>query len=82
MNNLKQNTEPFQGIVIGEKASNTKAIIMALLKAGLNLPDITIPDNYTYTLTDIFDTSISNDRPTIKKHNKPSYKNKKSICKK
>lgn len=82
MSNLKQSTEPFQGIVIGEKASSTKAIIIALSKADLNLLNITTPNNYTPTLTNVFDTSVSNDRPIIKKHNKPSYKNKKSICKK
>lgn len=82
MSNLKLNTEPFQGIVIGGKASKTKAIIIALSKANLNLPNIATPDNYTTTLTNVFDTSISNDKPIIKKHNKPSYKNKKSICKK
>ena len=43
MNNLKSNAEPFQGIVIGGKVSNTKAIIMALLKADLNLPHIKPP---------------------------------------
>jgi hypothetical protein len=65
MNNLKSNAEPFQGIVIGGKVNNTKAIIMALLKADLNLPNIK-PPNETTALIDIFDTSPNNKTNTRK----------------
>lgn len=56
------NSKTFQGIIIGGKVSNTKAIIIALLKTGSNIPNITTPDDYTYTLKDVFNTSY-----TIKK---------------
>ena len=65
MNNLKSNDEPFQGIVIGGKVSNTKAIIMTLLKADLNLPHIK-PPNETTALIDIFDISPNNKTNTRK----------------
>lgn len=53
------NSKIFQGIIIGGKISNTKAIIIALLKAGPNVPTIITPDEYTYTLKDVFDTSYT-----------------------
>ena len=56
------NSKIFQGIIVCGKVSNTKKIIIDLLKAGPNVPTITTPDDYTYTLKDVFNTSY-----TIKK---------------
>lgn len=60
MSNLKtnvKNTNTLENMIIGGKISNTKAIIIALLKAGSNVPNITTPDEYKNTLINIFDTS-------------------------
>lgn len=60
MNDLKatvKNTNTFQSMIIGGKISNTKAIIIALLKADSNVPNITTPNEYKNTLINIFDTS-------------------------
>ena len=60
MSNLKanvKNTNTFQGMIIDGKVSNTKAIIIALLKTESNIPNITTPDEYKNTLINVFDTS-------------------------
>ena len=60
MSNLKANvkiTNTFQGIIGNGKVSNTKAIIIALLKTDSNIPNITTHDEYQNTLINVFDTS-------------------------
>ena len=60
MSNLKANvkiTNTFQGIIGNGKVSNTKAIIIALLKTDSNIPNIKTPDEYQNTLINVFDTS-------------------------
>ena len=60
MSNLKANVKninTFQGMIIDGKVSNTKAIIMALLKTDSNVRNITTPDEYQNTLINVFDTS-------------------------
>ena len=60
MNDLKanvKNTNTFQDMIIDGKVSNTKEIILALLKADSNVPNITTPDEYKNTLINVFDTS-------------------------
>jgi hypothetical protein len=52
-----KNTNKFQGIIGNGKVSNTKAIIIALLKTDSNIPNITTPDEYQNTLINVFDTS-------------------------
>ena len=60
MSNLKANVKninTFQGIIVNGKVSNTKEIILTLLKTDSNVPNITTPDEYKNTLINVFDTS-------------------------
>lgn len=61
------NSKTFQGIIVDGKVSKTKTIIIALLKAESNIPNIETPDEYKYTLTDVFDTSMGIKNQCIKK---------------
>lgn len=64
-----KNLKSFQGIIVGGKVSKTKAIIIALLKAKSNIPNIETPDEYKYTLTDVFDTSMEDKKNQRIKNN-------------
>ena len=60
MSNLKtnvKNTNTLENMIIDGKVSNTKEIILALLKTDSNVPNITTPDEYKNTLINVFDTS-------------------------
>lgn len=70
MDNLKT----FQDIIVGGKVSKTKSIIIALLKAGSNVPNIETPDKYTNIPLDVFDTSRG-----IKNHHTNTIKKLKEI---
>lgn len=69
-----ENLKSFQGIIVDGKVSKTKAIIIALLKADSNIPNIETPDEYKYTLTDVFDTSMGDKKSKHKKQSKKRYK--------
>lgn len=64
------NSKTFQDIIVDGKVNKTKSIIIALLKARSNVPNIETPDEYKYTLTDVFNTSMEDKKSTYKKQSK------------
>ena len=64
------NSKTFQGIIVDGRVNKTKAIILALLKAESNIPNIETPDEYTNIPIDISNTSMGIKNQHIKKEYK------------